>query len=284
METTDLSPQEPKQSPSEALRAEIAAKIRDDSQALANLTPSAALVDFFEGLSPEEAEPVLVELLNDEHYADIKALTSSDELYFFSSLYLEPPRAEEKVMVEEVLYRIATTVRQESKKTAKLTPLPALNAVLSDLQAEEAEQPLSAAPFLPLLQEDERYQDIMSISIPSGAVFLYSQQFITANYAQLLARTEGGDPLATIAETVREESRVYPRPTDIRLFTASPFDMAWDEIQVHMAQLLEQETYGDIVKLVASTGTVYLFSEKHMTRAHARSLVEWEEVERYENP
>jgi hypothetical protein len=284
METTDLSAQDPEQSPSEALRAQIAAKIREDSQNLADLTPSAALVDFFAGLSPEEAEPILVDLLNDEQYADIKALTTSDDLYFFSSRYLEPPRAEEQVLIEEVLYRIATTVRQESRETAQLTHLPALNAVLTDLQAEDAEAPLNATAFLPLLLEDERYQDITSISIPGGAVLLYSQQFITSSYAKLLARTEGGDPLATIADTVREESRIYPRPTDVRLFLEPPFNMTWDEITAHIDQLLGPETYGDIVKLVASTGTIYLFSEKHMTPGHARSIVEWEEVERYENP
>jgi hypothetical protein len=286
MEMTDVTagqdqssePQAPKLSLSEELRPKIAAKIRQDSEARADLTPSGALVEFFTGLDPQEAEPILVDLLDDEAYGDIKGLMTSDDLYFYSTLYLEPLLAEEKVMAEEILFRIATTVRQQSKETARLTPVTALLPVLADLEVEDVE------PNLAALLEDARYQDIEQVVLPSGATFLYSKRYITANYAKLLARSEGGDPLASIAETVRDESRIYPRPTDTRLFAEQPFDMKRDDIPILIEQLLEQEAYSDIVKIVASTGTVYLYSEEYMERDLAVTLVEWEEVGRFENP
>lgn len=283
METTEQLPAGPKPSPSEALRAGIAAKIREDSSTLAAPTPSAALAGFFEDLTVEEAEPVLLDLLNDEDYADIKALTTSDDLFFYSTLYLEPPSAEEQVQAQEVMYRVATTVRQQSKETAQLTDVTSLDSLLSDLQNPEGPE-LQVQSFLPQLLADDRYEDIRSLSLSSGALYLYSSHYITESYAKLLARTETGDAMATIADTVREESRIYPRPTKIRLFTARPFHMKWDEIPQVVDQLLTREEYSDIKKIVAPTGAVYLYSERHLTSRHAQSLVEWEEVEQVENP
>jgi hypothetical protein len=251
---------------------------RQDSENLAQLTPAHSLGDLFADLTTEEAKPVLVDLLTDEQYADIKALVTSEDLFFHSTLYLEPTVAKEKVLNEEVMFRIATTVRQQSKETAQLMPVTALAPVLSELDFVEIDR------ILPALMEDARYQDIQTVSISSGAVFLYSRRHITENYAQFLARIEAGDPLATIAETVRDESRIYPRPTNVLLFTEPPFNMRRDEIPGLVDQLLEQGTYDDIKKIVASTGIVYLHSERHLSGVHARSLVEWQEVGQHENP
>jgi len=264
--------------PFETLRASIAARIRQDSETLAQLTSAHSLGDLFADLTPEEAEPVFVDLLNDEQYADIKALMTSDDLLFYSTLYLEPPSAEEMVLNEESMFRIAATVRQQSKDTATLTPVAAMASVLSELEFEGIDA------VLPRLLKDARYQDIQKIVVSDEAVFLYSQRYITENYAKILARTEGSDPLAAIAETVRDESRIYPRPTDIRLFAQPPFNMDRDEIPALVDQLIEQKAYGDIKKIVASTGAIYLHSEQHLGTAHARSLVEWEEVGQHDNP
>ncbi len=70
------------------------------------------------------------------------------------------------------------------------------------------------------------------------------------------------DPCATIATMVRNESRVYPQPTNIELFAE----------------------FKDIQLIHASTDARYLYSNLYMDEDHARSLVEWEEVEREENP
>lgn len=279
MHTTDVpSPAETELDPNDALRAEIAARIRKDSEHRGALTAGHGLADLFADMSPEEAEPVLVDLLNDEQYGDIKALDTSGDLYFYSDRFLEPPTAEEMILGEEVMFRIAATVRQESKESAKLTPVASLSAILTELDVKDVQ------PFLTTLVADERYQDMQLVTLPNGDMYLYSQQHISGTYAKLLARTEVGDPWATIAETVREESQTYPRPTDVRLFAEPPFNMKRDDIPDHVEGLLAEPAYSDIKKIVASTGTVYLYSETHLGVGLAKSMVEWEEVGRHENP
>jgi uncharacterized membrane protein YjjP (DUF1212 family) len=278
MTTSDTFPQEADLSPIDELKSQIAAQVRDDSQNLRVLTAAHSLSDLFAGLTAEEAAPVLVGLLQDEQYQDIKALDTSGDLYFYSDRYLAPPMAEELVLSEEVKFRIATSVRQDSRDSAKLTPVSAISDVMADLELTDIQPALSA------LQQDERYQDIRSITLATGAVCLFSSQFITGSYATLLARTASGDPCRTIAETVRDNARIYPRATELSLFTKRPFNLSSKELEAHLEQLQAIEEYSDIQVFEASTGVVFLFSDQHMTRALATAQAEWEEVEQYENP
>jgi hypothetical protein len=278
METNDTMPKEQESSPPDDLRAQIAARVRDDSQNLGALTAAHSLSDLFAGLTPEEAEPVLVNLLRDEQYSDIKALDTSSDLYFYSDLYLEPSAAEDMVLSEEVMFRIAVTVRQDSRDSTKLTPVSALAGVMADLELEDV------APALAALQQDERYQDIRSITLSDGTGCLFSSQFITDSYATLLTRTAGGDPCRTIAETVRDNARIYPRATELSLFIHRPFSMSREEIDAHVEQIQAAEEYKDIQSVKASNGAIYLFSDLHMSPALAKSQAEWEEVEQYDNP
>ncbi|MFC2023819.1 hypothetical protein ACFLT5_03700 [Chloroflexota bacterium] len=278
MERNDAMPLEQESSPPDSLRAQIAARVRAESQNLGSLTAGHSLSDLFAGLTPEEAEPVLVNLLRDEQYPDIKALDTSGDLYFYSDLYLEPPAAEEMVLSEEVKFRIAVTVRQDSRDSTKLTPVSALAGVMADLELEDV------APALAQLQQDERYQDVRSLSLSDGTVYLFSSQFITDSYATLLSRTAGGDPRRTIAETVRDNARIYPRATEMNLFIHRPFNMSRDEIAAHIEEMQAAEEYKDIQSVKASNGAIYLFSDLHMSLALAKSQAQWEEVEKHDNP
>ena len=278
MEANDIMPEEQESSPPDDLMAQIAARVRDDSQGLGVLTAAHSLSDLFAGLTPEEAEPVLVNLLRDEQYSDIKALDTSGDLYFYSDLYLGPPAAEDMALSEEVMFRIAVTVRQDSKDSKKLTPVGALAGIMADLELEDVE------PALAALQQDERYQDVRSTTLSNGTVCLFSSQFITDSYATLLTRTAEGDPCRTIAETVRDNARIYPRATELSLFIHRPFSMSREEITSHVEQIQAAEEYKDIRSVKASNGAIYLFSNLYMSPALARSQAEWEEVERYDNP
>jgi len=98
---------------------------------------------------------------------------------------------------------------------------------------------------------------------------------MTGNYAQILARVEENDPCFTISETVREESKIYPRPTNIETFKYGLFNINRDELDTHIARTMEQ--YPDIKLLRASSGGVYLYSTLYMTEDQALLVAEHRE-------
>lgn len=150
------------------------------------------------------------------------------------------------------------------------------------------DEPLSLEvdEVLPLLEELKEREDFSDIIVKKGSetIYLFSENYITKNYAKLMILVEEKDLLKMIAETVRDESRIYPRPTDTRLFSRAPFNLARDEfIQVY-DELKKKEEYMDIKETRASNQALYLYSDKYMKLAYARSLAEWVEVEAEQNP
>ncbi len=179
---------------------------------------------------------------------------------------------------EEIQTWIAERVREDSHNLVKLTDVDSLGALGSDLAPDDLETNLAD------MVKDDRYKDIKSVAAPTGAVYFYSETYITKNYAEILARAEADDPCATIALTVREESKIYPRPTNIELFKDRIFNIDPDEFETHIARTLERQEFNDIKLINASTVARYLYSSLYMSEDYAKSLVEWEEVEQYENP
>lgn len=133
------------------------------------------------------------------------------------------------------------------------------------------------------LKTREDFKDIYTIKGES-AIYLFSEKYVTHNYANMLVMVEERDLLKLIAESVRNESKTYPRPTTIKLFTLRPFNLSKEDIEHVLEELKKREEYGDIKETKTSNGVLYLYSDKYMTKAHAASLAEWVEVERYENP
>ena len=131
---------------------------------------------------------------------------------------------------------------------------------------------------------DEGYADIQSISDSAGRLYLYSERHMSGRYAQILARSVADDPCGVIADTVREESRIYPRPTRVDLFAEPVYGIAPVDLDASLDRLFASETYSDIKRLTASTGAEYLYSDRHLTADWARSLVESLELDYHENP
>ena len=181
---------------------------------------------------------------------------------------------------EEIEVRIAAKVREDSQDPAQLTSVDSLGPLATTDQEEILEIELNLAEMF----KDERYNDIKSVVASTGVVYLYSSTYITKNYAEILVRAATNDPVAAIAATVREESRIYPRPTKIELFKERVFNIDPDELETHIASVLEHQKFNDIKLIHASTGAHYLYSNLHLNEDYAKSLVEWEEVEQYENP
>jgi hypothetical protein len=190
----------------------------------------------------------------------------------------QSPEEAEKNSIEEIRIKIAERVREDSRGSAKLTPVDFLGTLFSNQETGKVHDVLAE-----MMNVDE-YKAIQSVVISTGDEFLYSDKYITRNYARILARVQTNDPLAIIAETVREESKIYPRPTNIELFRERLFNIDPNDLEAQITQLGERPEYNDIKLIHASTGARYLYSVLYMSEDHARSLVEWEEVGRYDNP
>lgn len=133
------------------------------------------------------------------------------------------------------------------------------------------------------LKERQEFKDIYTIK-GNEVIYLFSDKHITHNYAKNMVMVEERDLLKLVAETVRNESKSYPRPTDSKLFFKSPFKLKREEFNNVLELLKGEEEYTDIKETKASNNALYLYSDKYMTKMHANSLAEWIEVESNQNP
>ncbi len=219
------------------------------------------------------------DMQKDKGYQDIKSVaTSMGTVYLYSETYITKDQAEILVQTEDTKTRIAEKVREDSKNLAKLTSVDSFCTADPVLEMDKVKASLAD------MERDERCQDIKSVVASTGAVYLFSETYITNSYADILVRAEANDPCATIAATVRDESRIYPRPTNIEYFNEPVFNIKPDELERHLTNTLERQEFKDIKLISASTGVRYLYSTLSMNDDYARSLVEWKEVEEEENP
>ncbi len=114
--------------------------------------------------------------------------------------------------------------------------------------------------------------------------YYFSELSMTRAYAVHLFHVAEKDPLRMVAETVREESRLYPRPTDLRTFLDPPFGLTPSELAATVGALELQEEGRDIAQVRASNGALYLYCTSYLVPALALSLAEWIEVGQKDNP
>ena len=133
------------------------------------------------------------------------------------------------------------------------------------------------------LKLDPEYSDIVE-RLGKENRYLYSNKKMSENYADMVFRVEEKELLKLLVETVRYESKTYPRPTGISLFAESPFNFNATQVQDFLKQVIEKDEYSDILQTKASNGSVYIYSTKYMVKDLAEALTEWIEVGQYESP
>lgn len=115
-------------------------------------------------------------------------------------------------------------------------------------------------------------------------IYYFSENHMTAAYALHLFRVAEKDPAKMVADTVRDESRTYPRPTPAYSFLQPPFNMTEAELDGVLWQISQRSDMADIKKTTVSNGALYLYSTLHLTVLHAETMAEWNEVGQAENP
>jgi len=257
----------------------IADKVRLDTQLFARPIHIEELGALFPDRTPEQIVGMLADLIKLDAYADIKVTISpSGAAFLYSENTLTSEAANERIVREEAQDHIADKVRRDTRDAIRLTEVKSLYPLFPDLEPDRVRE--LAVGML----GDPRYADIRQIVGPTGVPYLYSEQDMTANYAALLARVEARDPYALVAGTVREESRVYPRPTKVTLFYEPVFRIPDNQLEMVVEGLIRREEYQDIKKIVATTGAIYLYSQQYMEPDFAQAWVQWEEVDRSKNP
>jgi hypothetical protein len=131
------------------------------------------------------------------------------------------------------------------------------------------------------LQNKEAYSDLR-IKVGTKASYYYSENFITDNYATLMVRQADGNIFEQIAGAVRDESKIYPRPTEADLFLVKPFNSTKDEILSSLELMKNMEEYNDIGEFKTSNNVHYLYSNKYISKTLAFSLAEDIEFHKYE--
>jgi hypothetical protein len=182
-------------------------------------------------------------------------------------------------MKEEVrAMEIADLIRARSS-TRKLTALADIEAESNCPGTDRLMEPAQT-----LIQDvTSRHDDIKAVIDSAGHPFYYSERFMTGAYAGVLL-LKGEGLLRMMAEVIREQSRIYPRPVPVALFQCSPFDLSEDQISVGLKEMLRKSPYRDIAQLTTSTGALFVYSTNYLDLDHASMLAEWIDVGQAENP
>lgn len=264
----------------EEIKARIAEKVRADSGERAAVTPSEVVFALVPGSQQAAISAVLEEMAADERYADIKAVTTASGMVFFlSKTHFDTEEAIAKSRIEEVKFLLAEKVRADSKNDVALTSASELQALAPEMEQE------GIAAVLDEMRTDDRYADIKQVTSPTGDVYYHSDRHMSGYYAVVLGRVAEKDPVATVAAMVRDESRIYPRPTCIEFFMEPMFGIPPSDLKAVFDELARRPEYGDIKLMVhPDTGAVYAYSSQYLSGDAAFQKMHWVEVVKPANP
>ncbi|QEM67648.1 hypothetical protein FO488_05435 [Geobacter sp. FeAm09] len=266
----------------EEIKTRIAEMVRAHSQhAALTLDEDIVALDDYLRYGRIELGAVLAEMATDERYQDIKAITTATGLVFvYSDTHVEADAAAAKSVVEEAKYMLAGAIRNDSCNHARLTPAGDIHAMAPDTDPAVIDIILQGLPTEP------RYADIKTVTAANGEVFYHSNRHLADNYAATLLLSMAGDNCATIAEAVREESRVYQRTTNTCTFlNHSLYGIPYGDLENALAATLQSPAYSDIKRMAhPATGGVHLYCDRYLDEERAWAIMDWDEVGRDNNP
>ncbi|TGU72535.1 hypothetical protein E4633_09535 [Geomonas terrae] len=253
------------------VKAKLIHNVRRNSKRYGVLTSSHILTVIAQDLPANFHCPLLESISHDPLCSDIRTLvTKSGQLFFYSIAHMSIEDAATKGQLEEVKLAMAERIRRDSRIATALTPLNAMFALFPEITQ------VKVCAMLNEMQTQAHYRDIKTVSSTSGELYLYCDAHVTEKYASMLARSAVSDACQTIVDTVREESRLYPKPTKVSAFTSQVYGIPPTTLQPCIVRVLNATEYADIRKLVhPETESEYLYSNLHMTEEQAVALMKW---------
>jgi hypothetical protein len=262
-----------------ALKLRIAEKGRADSRDLRRLTPEREVLATLSELEPAGLHALIAEMSTEGAYADIKAVIAvSGRIYLFSEKYLIAVEAAELGRLEEAKLEIVARIRSDSSRIV-LTTLEDLEPLFPFPEPERR------AALLAEIRADERFQDIQSVTGPKGETYYHSDRYMSGNYGAIMMRARSGDPCWSIAELVRDRSRIMPAPTRTTVFDDPVFLLEPGRLGAILDELLAKEGYEDVKRIIhPKTKAQYLYSTRFLEERRALDIMDWEEVGMLKNP
>ncbi len=184
---------------------------------------------------------------------------------------------------ERVIRVIAEIVRGKSQAGELISRNEILQRLLEQGLIKGKEEEVQDILGTLLEKALEENGDLIKLQTGGEEPYFFSSQFMSESYARILVQKRA-DPMRLIAEIVRENSAIYPRPVPLDMFRHSPFHLTAEEIQAYLAQMAKQDEYGDIKQTTSSIGTVFLYSTLHLDPSYASMLAEWVDVGQANNP
>jgi hypothetical protein len=182
---------------------------------------------------------------------------------------------------QETGLAIAQIIRDKSEK-GQLVQSEEILAQLEAWGLLNREDADSISHFeLILGQVFEEHDDINELSRADHPPHYYSSLTLSQTYAAIFVRKEED---SLMAEVVRENSKIYPRPVPLDIFSEPPFDMTQEQISECLARMGKPGDYQDIAQTTTSIGTVFLYSSLHLGPDYAATLAEWLDVGQANNP
>jgi len=191
---------------------------------------------------------------------------------------------ETNIVKEEAAAKaLIVMIRQSSEAGQLISETEILRRVADQqlLASPAADPEEEAGKILKKVMEESR--DLNELIAQDGSRRYYSSQFMTETYAMILLRKQG-DSLRFIAEIVRQNSEVYPRPVPLDIFTRPPFDLTRQEVLNNLERMAAEEEYRDIVPTTTSASRMFLYSTLYLESEHASMLAEWLDVGQLTNP
>jgi hypothetical protein len=184
---------------------------------------------------------------------------------------------------ENIVQAIASMIRQSSEANQLLSESEILRRVADRhlLTRQPADLANEVGNIIKKVVDGS--DDLHQISARDGSWRYYSSHSMSEAYAMILLQKQG-DPLRLIAENVRQNSAVYPRPVPLDIFTDPPFDLTRQEVLSYLEQMAAEEEYRDIVTTTTSASRVFLYSTLHLEPEYASMLAEWLDVGQFDNP
>lgn len=183
-----------------------------------------------------------------------------------------------------ILAELVRTASREVRLIGEAELRAGLTAQLALTPSGDGPGPdLSDAGFADLLAEAlTLHPDLIALEEPGRERRLFSTAHLSRTYAAILAAKDS--PVRLLAETVRANSRDYPRPVPLSLFSYPPFNLPEDALHATLDGLTHLPEYRDIAQLATSTGAVYLYSANFLEPAYAAFLAERLDVGLSDNP
>ena len=181
------------------------------------------------------------------------------------------------------VHAVASMIRQSSEAGQLISESEILHHVMDQhllaLQVEDPEKEVGSI----LRKAVEENQDLHELANREGSIHYYSSLLMTESYARILHQKQINH-LQLIAEIIRQDSAVYPRPVPLDMFTQPPFELTLQEVLNDLERMAAEEEYADIGQTMTSASRVFLYSTLHLEPGYASMLAEWLDVGQFDNP